>query len=127
MQPFVYRKISGPELGSHRRGLEKIAEFITIHDQVVRCLMNLDTSYAHPISSQHLGELLNVTPSYIRERMRALIDLKLVGVRRGRGGGYFLNMGERRIKAIMGFNQSSFEDIATSSEPRNSAFDTISD
>lgn len=61
-----------------------------IHTEILRLLRNQGATYAYPVSSDEMGERLNVTPSYIREQIRILQALNLIGVRRGRGGGYYL-------------------------------------
>ncbi|MDI3280270.1 MAG: AsnC family transcriptional regulator [Bacillota bacterium] len=65
-----------------------------IHEEILRVLREKEASYASPICSEVLGEKLNLTPSYVREQVRLLQELRLVGVRRGRGGGYFLLNGQ---------------------------------
>lgn len=61
-----------------------------IHEEILKVLRAKGATYAFPICSDVLGEALNLNPSYVREQVRLLQKLQLVGVRRGRGGGYFL-------------------------------------
>ena len=61
-----------------------------IHHEILGSLAKENASFAQPVSSQTLGRILNVTPSYVRESMQVLISLNLVGVRHGRGGGYYI-------------------------------------
>jgi len=61
-----------------------------IHEEILKLLRKHGSSYAYPVSSEEMGEVLNVTPSYIREQIRILQALNLIGVRRGRGGGYYI-------------------------------------
>jgi DNA-binding IscR family transcriptional regulator len=61
-----------------------------IHHEILGSLAKGKATFAQPLSSDLLGKLLNVTPSYVRERMQLLISLGLVGVRHGRGGGYYI-------------------------------------
>jgi len=61
-----------------------------IHHEILGSLAKENASFAQPVSSQALGRILNVTPSYVRESAQLLISLNLVGVRHGRGGGYYL-------------------------------------
>lgn len=61
-----------------------------IHEEILKILNKHGASYANPISSEEMGVALNVTPSYIREQIRFLQTLNLIGVRRGRGGGYYI-------------------------------------
>lgn len=62
-----------------------------IHEEILRLLIQRQASYARPVSSAELGMELRVAPSYIREQARLLRRCKLVSVRRGRGGGYYLS------------------------------------
>lgn len=83
-------------------GVGEMADrLILVHNEIIKCLLDMDTSFAHPVSSQELGTVLNVTPSYIRGKIRSLIKLNLVGVRHGRGGGYYLRMGEKMVKSVL--------------------------
>lgn len=61
-----------------------------IHEEILKVLRKNKATYARPISSDEMGETLNVTPSYIREQIKVLQKLDLIGVRRGRGGGYYI-------------------------------------
>ncbi|NMB12414.1 MAG: Rrf2 family transcriptional regulator [Firmicutes bacterium] len=68
-----------------------MAELTPIHQEILRILKQKDSSYASPVRSQEIGDALNVSPSYVREMTALLRGLGLVQVRRGRGGGYYLN------------------------------------
>lgn len=61
-----------------------------LQQEIMRVLQERGTSYANPVTSQEIGDLLNVTPSYIREQMKILQTMTLVEVRNGPGGGYFI-------------------------------------
>ena len=61
-----------------------------IHEEILRILALRQASYAAPIPSVELAVALNVAPSYIRQQVALLRAMKVVGVRRGRGGGYYL-------------------------------------
>lgn len=61
-----------------------------VHEEILRALAQAGASYAHPVCSESLAEILNLTPSYVREQVQPLRAMALVEVRRGRGGGYFL-------------------------------------
>lgn len=61
-----------------------------VHEEILRTLADAQASYAHPVSSEDVARALNLNPSYVREQAQTLLALKLVEVRRGRGGGYFL-------------------------------------
>ncbi|MCL6450618.1 MAG: Rrf2 family transcriptional regulator [Acetobacteraceae bacterium] len=61
-----------------------------IHEEIVKVLSCRAASYARPSSSDEIGRALNVSPSYVRGCIRPLVELRVVGVRRGRGGGYYL-------------------------------------
>lgn len=58
--------------------------------QILEILAEKKASYAEPVISRELGTHLNVTPSYIRRKMQSLQKEGIVGVRRGKGGGYYL-------------------------------------
>lgn len=61
-----------------------------IQREILKLLKSENASYANPVSSTQLGEILKVTPSYIREQIQELRRLRFVEVRKGRGGGYYL-------------------------------------
>ncbi|PKM82401.1 MAG: AsnC family transcriptional regulator [Firmicutes bacterium HGW-Firmicutes-14] len=69
----------------------------TIHHEIIRVLRENSASYVNPVTSDIIGNALNVTPSYIREQMTPLQKMDMVGVRRGPGGGYFL-AGKQALK-----------------------------
>ncbi len=60
-----------------------------VQKEIVNILAQKDTSYAQPLTSEEIGAVLNITPSYIRKQMGILHKLGYVEVRNGRGGGYF--------------------------------------
>jgi DNA-binding IscR family transcriptional regulator len=62
----------------------------SLHEEVLKLLVRHETSYAKPMNSEKIGEILKVTPSYIRSQLSQLVKLSLVAVRRGNGGGYYL-------------------------------------
>ncbi|HHV94527.1 MAG TPA: AsnC family transcriptional regulator [Firmicutes bacterium] len=68
-----------------------MTELTPLHKEILRVLIEKDSSYARPVRSQEIGEALNVSPSYVREMTTLLQDRDLVRVRRGRGGGYYIN------------------------------------
>jgi DNA-binding IscR family transcriptional regulator len=61
-----------------------------LQQEIVKELTKLNAGYRNPVSSFQLAESLNVNPSYIRRNINKLKAIKMVGVRRGTGGGYFL-------------------------------------
>ena len=61
-----------------------------LHHEVLMLLERERASYAQPISSGDIGKALNITPSYIRSQMVILVRERLIGVRRGNGGGYYI-------------------------------------
>jgi DNA-binding IscR family transcriptional regulator len=71
-----------------------------LHEEVFKLLIQHETSYAKPMNSQVIGKLLKVTPSYIRSQLSQLVKLRLVGVRKGNGGGYYLMKEEIQQYAI---------------------------
>lgn len=66
-----------------------------LHEEVLKLLAQKETSYAKPMNSQEIGEILKVTPSYIRSQLSQQVKMKRVGVRRGNGGGYYVMQEER--------------------------------
>ncbi len=66
-------------------------KFSVIQKEIIRVLSIKGASYALPVTSEELGGTLNVTPSYIREQAKALERIGVLAVRRGPGGGYFIN------------------------------------
>lgn len=74
-----------------------------IHKEIIKILKRYQATYASPLNSETVGQELNVTPSYIREQAKALQIFNIIGVRKGRGGGYylkdeFLDINEQYIK-----------------------------
>lgn len=67
-----------------------------LHQEILWLLMHPETSYAKPMNSTIIGRLLHVTPAYVRSQASYLVRKKVVGVRRGNGGGYYI-MRERGI------------------------------
>jgi len=63
---------------------------MTIHHEIIRVLQENQATYVNPVTSEMIGDALNITPSYIREQILMLQKMNLVGVRRGPGGGYFI-------------------------------------
>ena len=60
-----------------------------VQKEIVSILTKRNTSYAQPLTSEEIGAVLNITPSYIRKQAKILSELGFVQVRNGRGGGYF--------------------------------------
>jgi len=60
-----------------------------VQKEIVSILSKRNTSYAEPLTSEEIGAILKITPSYIRKQMKILFQLGYVQVRNGRGGGYF--------------------------------------
>ncbi|MDA8233886.1 MAG: Rrf2 family transcriptional regulator [Clostridia bacterium] len=73
-----------------------------IQEEIIGILQRVQATYAYPVSSEEISKELNVTSSYIREQTKILRLEGLVQVRRGPGGGYFLN------KAREGYNSEDF-------------------
>lgn len=61
-----------------------------IHRELLRLLEDRSTTYASPMTSEEMGEILHVTAAHIRRQLKFLVDKGLVDVRRGPGGGYFI-------------------------------------
>lgn len=61
-----------------------------LHYEILHLLTQKTTSYAWPMNSREIGEILQVTPSYIRSQLSQLVKEGRIGVRRGSGGGYYL-------------------------------------
>ncbi len=60
-----------------------------LHQEVLRLLIQYDTSYAKPMNSETISHLLHVTASYVRSQLSIMVKANFVGVRRGNGGGYY--------------------------------------
>jgi hypothetical protein len=71
-----------------------------LHEEVIKLLVQHETSYAKPMNSEEIGEILKVTPSYIRSQLSLLIKQKVAGVRRGNGGGYYV-IQEGKMQPVM--------------------------
>jgi DNA-binding IscR family transcriptional regulator len=61
-----------------------------IHRELLRLLEDRNTTYASPMTSDEMGEILHVTAAHIRRQLKFLVDKGMVDVRRGPGGGYFI-------------------------------------
>jgi DNA-binding IscR family transcriptional regulator len=70
-----------------------------LREEVIKLLIQQETSYAKPMNSEEIGEILKVTPSYIRSQLSQLVKIRLVGVRRGNGGGYYTMQEEKQQDA----------------------------
>lgn len=73
-----------------------------LHQEIVLLLHKKATSYAWPMNSREIGDMLQVTPSYVRSQLSQLVKEGVIAVRRGNGGGYYIkregvshNAGER--------------------------------
>lgn len=71
--------------------LEKTETFSPLQKQILNYLIDNKANYASPITSDELGKDLRVTPSYVRHQTQELIQKEYVEVRKGRGGGYYIN------------------------------------
>jgi DNA-binding IscR family transcriptional regulator len=69
---------------------EDMDDLTTLEQEVLLLLARQQSSYAYPISSEQIGKELNITPSYVRSQLGRLVDIKMVGVRRGNKGGYYI-------------------------------------
>ena len=61
-----------------------------LQQEIIKELTRCNACYSNPISSFALSRTLNVTPAYIRRNITKLKAVKMVGVRRGLRGGFFL-------------------------------------
>lgn len=61
-----------------------------LHREIVLLLTRKATSYSSPMNSRKIGEILKVTPSYVRGQLSILVKRDVVSVRRGNGGGYYI-------------------------------------
>lgn len=64
-----------------------------LQNEIIALLRQSGSSYANPLNSTEIGRRLNVSPPYVRTRMRELVRDGVVAVRRGNGGGYYLTGG----------------------------------
>lgn len=61
-----------------------------VEKRILELMADRKPVYAHAMTSEEIGEALNLTPSYVREKMRTLVKRSLIQVRRGPKGGYYL-------------------------------------
>jgi DNA-binding IscR family transcriptional regulator len=61
-----------------------------LQQEIIKELTRSSACYRSPISSFELARVLNVPPAYIRRNITKLKQAKMVGVRRGLRGGFFL-------------------------------------
>lgn len=61
-----------------------------LHQEIVLLLYKKTTSYAWPMNSREIGDMLQVTPSYVRSQLSQLVKEGVIAVRRGNGGGYYI-------------------------------------
>ena len=73
-----------------------------IHKEIINILAAHNASYSDPLSSGEIAKVLSVNPSYLR--LQILLLKKIVGVRRGKKGGYFL---KKEVKLWLQSRQSS--------------------
>jgi biotin operon repressor len=69
-----------------------------IQESLLTLLKERHATYAHPVNSQTLSEVLNITPSYVREQMSELQKEGIVSVRRGPKGGYYIMTTENTLR-----------------------------
>ncbi|MFZ5639694.1 MAG: Rrf2 family transcriptional regulator [Bacillota bacterium] len=65
-----------------------------VQREILKTLKNYKATYAHPVSSEEISKVINVTPSYVREQAQDMQNKGLIRARRGPGGGYFINFTE---------------------------------
>ncbi len=82
-----YRSLQGKYPADEQEDFEDISE---LQKKMVELLKKMEAVYSQPVSSNRLGERLNLTPSYVRKIIKPLQDKGLLDVRRGKGGGYYL-------------------------------------
>lgn len=61
-----------------------------LQQEIIKELREKNACYRSPVSSFDLSRSLNVNPAYVRRCVGKLKQIKLIGVRRGVGGGFFL-------------------------------------
>ncbi len=69
-----------------------------LHREIISLLHKEKASYIAPANSEYIGKALGISPSYVRTQMCGLMKAKLVAVRRGNSGGYYLTGGEKMEK-----------------------------
>ncbi|WP_227874331.1 Rrf2 family transcriptional regulator [Tumebacillus algifaecis] len=69
-----------------------------IQESILKLLHERRSTYAHPLNSQAISEVLNITPSYVREQMSLLQRENQVAVRRGPKGGYYQVAKEKTLR-----------------------------
>lgn len=61
-----------------------------LQQEIIKELTRCNACYRSPASSFTLSKALNVSPAYIRRNIVKLKQAKMIGVRRGLRGGFFL-------------------------------------
>ncbi|BCJ87872.1 helix-turn-helix domain-containing protein [Effusibacillus dendaii] len=61
-----------------------------ILQEIYHFLLEQQPTYGCPITSEVISQQLNLTPSYVREQMKWLIEERKIAVRRGRKEGTIL-------------------------------------
>lgn len=87
----IKREFSDLEGEAFSRELAR-GEWSSLHYQILGLLKRKKADYANPVISEDMGRELNITPSYIRKKIQILLEEGVVGVRRGKGGGYYLEV-----------------------------------
>ncbi|NLG68398.1 MAG: Rrf2 family transcriptional regulator [Firmicutes bacterium] len=62
-----------------------------VQDGILRYLRLHGACYARPVSSQRLAQVFRASPAYIRQEASDLVRSHRLRVRRGKGGGYYLD------------------------------------
>lgn len=65
-------------------------------------------SYARPINSGEISRHLNLNPSYVREQMKGLVESRVIGVRRGPKGGYFVLDTSRQLRITVNGQENTY-------------------
>ena len=60
-----------------------------VQQQILDYLYQCGANYWQAVPSQVIAKALNLFPSYVREQAHQLVRKGLIGVRQGRGGGYY--------------------------------------
>lgn len=65
-----------------------LEERTVIQEEILKALQKEKATYAHPLTSHKISQILNINSSYARFQIAHLRDY--IGVRRGKRGGYYL-------------------------------------
>ncbi|MBN2483050.1 MAG: Rrf2 family transcriptional regulator [Candidatus Omnitrophica bacterium] len=70
-----------------------LEEKTDLQEEILKALLQKNATYAHPLNSEKISQILNINSSYARFQIGRLREY--IGVRRGKHGGYYLKERKR--------------------------------